>query len=352
MIINGLKVRLLPADNGACGFYRIREPHRVTKDTLGWDIKIGFNFYTDKDADVVVMQRPMHRAIIEQHIPALQAAGKAVVVEIDDDFGSLPFNNLAFITTHPKRDPNMNAHWLDRACKLADLVTCTTPALARRYAGHGRYKVIPNYVPARYLDIEHIGDGHTIGWAGNLQYHPHDLSTCGRSVINVLNTVPHARFLGIGDERIANALSVPDDVARHQPYVPLPEYPRMLARLDVGLVPLEDTAFNQSKSALKMLEYAACGVYPVVTPTPDNRRLYDQYGLGTTARKPKEWQRVIARALSDVDELRAATTTARTAIANYLTYERNSQAWLDAWRQARANRYQSQQTDHAPIVVG
>jgi glycosyltransferase involved in cell wall biosynthesis len=351
LIIGGLNVRLLPADKGACGFYRIREPHRVTENIIGWDIKIGFNFYTDKDADVVVMQRPMHRQIIEQHIPALQAAGKAVVVEIDDDFGALPFNNLAFITTHPKRDPNMNAHWLSRACKLADLVTCTTPALARRYAAHGRYAVIPNYVPARYLEIPHTGDGNTIGWAGNLHYHPHDLGACGRAVLHVLDSEPGTRFLGIGDERIATALAIPDDTAIHQPFVPLEEYPRMLAKLDVGIVPLEDTAFNQAKSCLKMLEYAACGAYPVVTPTPDNLRLHNTYGLGSTARKPKEWQRVIARTLHDKDAMHAAAQQARTVIAEHLTYERNSQQWLDAWRQAQANRYATQHSAHTPANV-
>lgn len=348
MRIGGLNVRLLPADKGACGFYRIREPFRVTEKTLGWDIKIG---QVSQDADVVVIQRPMHRVIIQNHIPALQAAGKAVVVEIDDDFGALPFNNLAFITTHPKRDPNMNAHWLDRACKIADLVTCTTPALARRYAAHGRYKVIPNYVPASYLDIANTGDGNTVGWAGNLQYHPHDLGMCGRAVANVINTVPESRFLGIGDERIPIALAIPDDVAIHQPFVPLDQYPAMLARLDIGIVPLEDTVFNKGKSCLKMLEYASVGAYPIVSPTPDNQRLHDDYGIGTLARKPKEWQRAITTMLQDNDARQAAAQQARTAVAQHLTYERNSTQWLAAWRQAQANRYATQHTAHTPATV-
>lgn len=346
-IITGLTVRLMPADNGACAKYRIHEPARVTK-TLNWDVKTGFNFFTDRDADVVVIQRPMHREIAEKHIPQIQAAGIAVVVEIDDDFCALPFGNLAFYFTHPKRDPNMNAHWLKRACAIADLVTCTTPALARRYAAHGRYAVLPNYIPAHYLDIPHAGNNNTIGWAGNIQYHPHDLDVCGSGIAQAIEQLPDATFLAIGDEHIAAALRIPKGRHTHQPFVPLPEYPHQLARYDVGIVPLEDTQFNNGKSALKMLEYAACGVYPIVTPSPDNMRLHEQYGIGSIARKPREWMRTIINTMHDHDARHAATTHTRTIIGQSLTYERHAADWHTAWHAARINRYATQHTTHVP----
>jgi glycosyltransferase involved in cell wall biosynthesis len=310
---------------------------------LGWQIGIGFNFYQHQDADVVVIQRPMHREIIERHIPALQESGKAVVVEIDDDFCALPAGNAAFFFTHPKRDPNLNALFLRRACAMADLVTCTTPALARRYAPHGRVAVIPNFVPAEYLQVPHTGDGKTVGWAGNIMYHPHDLDVCGIGVTQAV-TSNDARFLAVGDEHTNAVLRIPENAGTHTGFVPLAEYPHQLARMDIGLVPLEDNQFNNGKSALKMLEYAACGVYPICTPSPDNMRLHTTYGIGTMASKPKHWQRAITTALQDSDARAAAVHTARTVVAQHLTYERNSQLWLDAWRQAQANRYHTQHT--------
>jgi hypothetical protein len=286
----------------------------------------------------------MHRSIIEREIPALQEAGKAVVVEIDDDFCALPAHNAAFYFTHPKRDPNMNAHFLRAACRMADLVTCTTPALARRYAPHGRYAVLPNYIPASYLDIPHAGNGHTVGWAGNIVYHPHDLDVCGLGVTQAI-AASGATFLALGDERTNTVLRIPPAQAQHTGFVPLNEYPQQVARFDIGLVPLEDNQFNNGKSALKMLEYAAVGVHPIITPSPDNLRIHDQYGIGTTAIKPKHWARAITTML-DPDRRYTAATHARATIRAHLTYERNNHQWLDAWQQARDNRYHTQHTAH------
>jgi hypothetical protein len=47
--------------------------------------------------------------------------------------------------------------------------------------------------------------------------------------------------------------------------VPIEEYPRKLAslNLDLALAPLEENAFNECKSNLRLLEYGACG-FPVI----------------------------------------------------------------------------------------
>jgi len=44
----------------------------------------------------------------------------------------------------------------------------------------------------------------------------------------------------------------------------LNDYYAFLKKIDVGLVPLKDTAFNRSRSDIKFLEYAVHGVVPVM----------------------------------------------------------------------------------------
>ena len=66
----------------------------------------------------------------------------------------------------PSREPHSpNFAFLSKH----DAVLVRHAALAERYAPHGRVAVLPNLVPARYLDVTAAPhDGTVIGWGGNL----------------------------------------------------------------------------------------------------------------------------------------------------------------------------------------
>jgi teichuronic acid biosynthesis glycosyltransferase TuaH len=58
--------------------------------------------------------------------------------------------------------------------------------------------------------------------------------------------------------------------------VPFEELPQWFARLDVGLTPYADTAFNRASFPLKTLEYLAAGLPVVSTALPASRRLAEE----------------------------------------------------------------------------
>ena len=195
-----MKVRLQPADHGGCGCYRLRWPAAALK-AHGCDIDVHDN-WTDVwrpvavgnlvqvhiEADVVVLQRPMHASLLEM-VKALQRDGIAVVVELDDDFHSLPKGHPARRGTAAMHDERSNRMHLRKLCALADMVTCTTPAIAERYAPHGRFRVVPNFVPASYLDVTRtrdVGLPLRVGWTGSTETHIDDLRVCGDGVATAL----------------------------------------------------------------------------------------------------------------------------------------------------------------------
>lgn len=283
------------------------------------------------DVDVVILQRPMQRLLVDC-IPVLQAAGLAVIVELDDDFHALSPSNRAWAAVHPSRNPERNINHLQRAMRTADLITVSTDALAARYGGHGRVKVLPNYVPAAYLDTvpaEVPEDDHVrVGWSGNVATHPHDLQEMGGAFTRL---PPDALVRIIGDgggvaERIGRE---PDEVTG---WVSLADYPSALASLDVGAVPLERTAFNEAKSYLKGLEMAAVGVPFVSTPTAQYQHLHEQ-GMGWTAKRPRDWQHLLNRLVADRDVRRALADDGRRHARRFL-YEDHAGEWADAWRLA------------------
>lgn len=378
-----LKVLVYPADHGGCGFYRMVAPARacrdagadvtliegkhtlteggpvpsdepaqikmIVRDELRTDTRTGrtipwphglkiIDGEPALEADVVVLQRPMQSLLLDV-IRGLQSEGVAVVVELDDDFKHLHHANAAFRVTHPTRSDYRNWHHLVAACRMADLVTCTTPALAKLYAGHGRVAVLPNLVPAWYTELPapiRDDDSHvTVGWSGTVATHPDDLQQTRGAVGRALGRRPGSRFHTIGQEAgVQAALRLPDSVPYSATgWLPLADYPAALQALDVGIVPLQPSAFNEAKSWLKGLEMAAVGVPFVASPTSPYRELHRRFGLGVLAESPREWERAVGSFLDSAATREIHGERGRIICAG-LTYETHHGLWLDAWRQA------------------
>jgi hypothetical protein len=346
-----LTVDIFPADEGGCGWYRLRFPARALADDPNLAIRIDpplsaegsesvlgrFPTRVHTDADVVVFQRPLRGELV-RHIPVLQRHGVACVVEVDDDFHALPKGHPARKRLAPANSPHSNWRHLADACRQADLVTVSTPALAARYGSHGRVRVLRNRVPATYLDIDGASNERpTIGWPGLVNSHTGDLEMLGPAIaFAMLDT--GAAFRAIGSQLTLDTLGVSGEVV---PWAPLTDlgphgYPAAVAGLDVGIVPLVDSPFAAAKSALKGMEMAALGVPFVASPLPEYRRLYEQ-GAGMLASSRDEW-RVKVGALAGSAEMRADYAGRGRAVMTDLTYERHCGEWADAWTEAAAIR--------------
>lgn len=342
-------IRVHPADLGGCGYYRMIWPGEalaaqgagveVIRPDAPDDEQIRATWMTTTtgrqlvdvvapDADVVVLQRPLTDTLALS-IPMLQAQGVRVVVEIDDDFTSISPRNVSWAAVHPSRSPRRNSAWLRRACDAADLVVVSTPALARVYGRHGRVRVVPNCVPERYLGIEaEPHEGVWIGWSGSVETHPDDLQVTGGGVARALRGTD-ARFAVVGTGvGVRRRLGLPAEPAATG-WVPIESYPHALADLDVGLVPLELTAFNEAKSALKLMEFSATGVAAIVSPTAENVRMAADLGV-IVADRPKAWEGALKRLVADHDWRAERAAVAREAMCRH-TIEGNAERWWDAW---------------------
>jgi glycosyltransferase involved in cell wall biosynthesis len=284
------------------------------------------------DADVLVFQRVSDPKLVSL-IPVLQAKGHAVVVDVDDDAA----------TVHGK---NAAAGYEDhrtilKACALADLVTVTTPALARRYGSHGRVAVLPNCVPSAIMFMPRMSDGRTVGWGGWIGSHPGDLEITHGGVAQAVQRAD-ARFQVVGpEEGVARALGFPGTaVSGTGPLrnVAGYEYERALGQLDVGIVPLADTRFNEAKSALKGLQYAARGVPFVASPVAEYERLAAE-GVGVLAApRSRNWRARILELL-DCEPLRLEVAArGRAYVAKHALYETQAWRWAEAWETAWAHR--------------
>lgn len=345
-----MKVRLFQADQAGCRFYRLAEPARIARSEgveadCASDIPLlpeplmnqGLKVPAPIEDDVIVFQRPA-KARTRELIEGFQRQGKAVVVDIDDDFSCLHPTHPAWRQFQPSSDSEVNWHNMQQAAKQADLVTVTTPALAERYGRHDRVAILPNCVPAALLQMPSHSDGHTLGWAGAAVNHPGDLEASSGGVGEALKRAEDWHFHIVG---------VVEDVRRRLYLAKEPSetgwltpegYQDALGQLDVGIVPLGETAFNRAKSYLKGLEYAARGVPFVASPLPEYRALAEE-GVGLLAKdRARNWCKALLDLMRDESLRSECAEHGKAVVAERHTYETEGWRWLEAWQWALEHR--------------
>jgi glycosyltransferase involved in cell wall biosynthesis len=99
------------------------------------------------------------------------------------------------------------------------------------------------------------------------------------------------------------------------------------ACFDIGLVPLARNSMNECKSHLKGLEYAACGIPCIATPTESYRWWKEQCPDGVMlADRPAQWTTALDVLVHDDGVRRAMGRDARAAASRH-TIQRHYGAW-------------------------
>jgi glycosyltransferase involved in cell wall biosynthesis len=314
-------INFLIKSKDASEFYRIRQPCRVLND-IGVPARLVGTGGDVPDADTWVINRPDSKHWVNV-ISGLVELGRRVVVDLDDRFDCVRPGHVMYGVHAEHANECVKV-----ACSKATAVTASTQAIADYYGA----TVIPNYIPAAYLDItgRHVAPL-KVGWAGTVKTHPNDLQITHGQVARAVSTATDAALAYLGPKDDENV--VRDALGAHSRimtagWLRIDAYPHALAEFDVGIAPLEPCTFNDGKSWLKLLEYAAVGVAPVASPTAPNQLLLDR-GCGIQAVHPNEWRRHVSALLASA-QLRADVAGKARQVASGLTIEGNIERWADA----------------------
>lgn len=344
-----LKVCVYPADPYGCGHFRMIYPARALIEQ-GHDVSIltpgardGFKAQLDRDGhvvrvdgippgtDVIVMQRVAHD-ILSRSVGLIRKTGIAVVVDMDDDLSAIHPSNPAFGGLHPRAAHAFSWESASAACRDATMVTTTTRALEKRYTPRTRVtRVIDNYVPDHYLTIPHTDTGSEFGYPGSLHSHPDDVPLLGHAPRTLVDEGFDFRVVGEG-AGFAAALGLEYDPPATGG-LPLLDWPQAVSELGVGVAPLAQSAFNDGKSRLKVLEMSALGVPWVASPRVEYEKFHKRTGVGFLAKRPRDWARIL-RHLMTSEQTRREQAQAGWVAAQPLSYGKNAWRWMEAWSHA------------------
>jgi glycosyltransferase involved in cell wall biosynthesis len=286
------------------------------------------------EPDVVVVQMQLD-SVLPPLIKDWKQRGITVVAECDDAHHGIPAWNPALEGTDPRLHPDRNRDHLHETFKLADALTVATPALKDMYEGlQTDVTVIPNYlhwpmwenvVPPWEANRRRL----RVGWMGASKWRTGDLQVLRGVIGPWLERNPHVEFVCAGDPTAHDLLGIPvaQRVSTQAVEFRHGDLADIAAVMDIGLVPLASGGFNECKSWLKGLEYSACGIVPVATPTQQYREFINDGIDGFLAAKPAQWVRALDALLDP--ELRRRMGEAARAKAREYSLDRHKKEWAD-----------------------
>lgn len=177
-----------------------------------------------------------------------------------------------------------------RVMRAADLITCSTPALAELYAGLNRTVVLPNAIADEVFEWAARTPPlrFTVGFQGSPS-HLQDMQWALPALDAFMHRRPHARWHWFG---MTDPQCWPAQRQRCTPWEDSPErfYRSMLGRFHVGVAPLAPgIEFNRFKSGLKAQVYAALRIPTVASDTEFFRDTVDSGRTGILCSTWGQW---------------------------------------------------------------
>lgn len=274
-------------------------------------------------ADALVICRTRYNAAVGRLVARAKARGLPVLFDVDD----LVFDpdHVHLLVHTLDQDPEVEATWdcwftnigrTGATLRLCDGAITTNAFLARQieaYAPRLRARVVPNFLNreqqalSRRLFEAKRGSGFArdgrvhIGYFSGTPTHNRDFDVAAGALARLLDRDPRLVL------RVVGFLEPRGELLRHRDrleFHPLQDFlnlQRLIAEVELNIVPLQDNLFTNCKSELKYFEAAACGTLTVASPTFVFREAVAEGGTGFLARA-HEWEAKLRTAIATLGE--------------------------------------------------
>jgi hypothetical protein len=251
--------------------------------------------------DIVVLHRPRLSLALRWQLRRWRSAGTRVLADVDDlVFASELAGSSPSVLNRRYPLPVVEAQFRDCAAALArmDGISVSTEALLEacrdRWPGTGRpaLHLQPNAVfhswPALAAATPEQDARPVLRYLPGTRSHDRDLALIAGPLTECLRRHPQFSLEVVGPVDLP--LDLPADRVHHRDKLPFEQFHTVFGGTWLSLAPLEDTAFNRCKSALKWIEAGFWGVPTLGSPLPDAlQRLGAETPLAKVAEDWRHW---------------------------------------------------------------
>ncbi len=278
----------------------------------------------EASGDVAIVQRTAFdtEKQADEFIRSCKSSGTRLIMDNDDDFRLIDERHPEFEFYKPKIAA------FETVMNAAERVWVSTDVLAQRYA-EVNPTVLENCIDPRlwrnYRSEFALGSGPLrLVYAGT-RTHDSDFAMIfsaletlasrydfSLTLIGVTSNAPKRPWLKV---------VAPD--SSQGSYPRFVRWLRELGQFAIGLAPLEDSAFNSAKSDLKVLDYGALGIAPVVSKVVSYRSTIETHECGILAENTQVgWVAALSGLFDDRTKLNTIRDAARTYCYNERTVKR------------------------------
>lgn len=293
--------------------------------------------------DVCVVQRCCTPQQFE-FLKLAAALGMKIIYDLDDDVWDLPKYNPAYeVLTRQKEGFN--------ACiRMVDLVTVSTKTLAKVLRKNVKFMVnsrtgkeIPivvceNRIWEPFFVTPRPAKQPLVGWAGSSS-HVGDLPLVEEAILTCAEERPDVQFEFRGCELEEGSPLLKVRNLRHRYWTPVAEYGgRMpLWGWSIALAPVQEHPFNASKSCIKSVEAAYCGIpclMSYVQPYEEFCR-HDTELRWLLCAGPKNWTSKLRDLVNDNPRREELGRRAHAVMKQHYVFGDVHEQWAEALQQVR-----------------
>ncbi|MDJ0630826.1 MAG: glycosyltransferase [Rhodobacter sp.] len=288
-----------------------------------------------QDATHLMFYRTRNTAQTSMYLYEARRLRLPVAYDIDD-----PLFSVAAYQTYGNMGPvgeHLQAHFISEAPKyldamnLADIVTVSTPGLAR----HARELTPrPVHVRRNFADAATLaagrramhprhprapGEPFTAAFASGSMGHEADFAEIADDMAAFVTAAPDRRLLILGHfdpKALPEALRARTEFTAFSDYE---SYLAALARADCAVMPLADDLFNRCKSAVRVIDAAAVAAPSLVSPVGDLSAVVAQGETGRVLEIGQSWADALEALADDRAACAAMGHAARARIETHWT---------------------------------
>lgn len=277
--------------------------------------------------DVVITGNPHINPRLLESISALSAANIPIILDLDTDFEKQPVSHRDYGTK------GLGVHTRGSAYAsmllLADMVTVPSETLSLSLKDvASNISVIPDgWSQKNELWQKSASQRSTlnIGWvdsSGQME----DLALIRRYIIRIIREFPNTRITIIGNPQAYRLFeNLPEHRRMYLPLVGHDEFPYLLSQIDILMLPLRNTPFNNSVPDTLLMEAGAKAIPWIASPIPSFRRWA---AGGIISESLDEWHLNLRHLVMDRD-LRANLARAGQNAAKAREMGQLGHSWLD-----------------------